>query len=80
MAEVMIEVRSPFQKMILDVLWQFDTLEQCLEFRDSLPNQAQKDICTAMIMMLAYAYIDQEITTEEDCAEASAVIAAVSRS
>ena len=68
MAEISIEVRSPFQKMILDVLWQFDTLEQCLAFRDSLPNQAQKDICTAMIMMMAYAYIDQEINSEADCA------------
>ena len=67
MAEVTIEVRSPFQKMILDVLWQFDTLEQCLAFRDSLPNKPQQDICTAMIMMMAYAYIDQEIQTEADC-------------
>lgn len=80
MAEVTIEVRSPFQRMILDVLWQFDTLEQCLAFRDSLPNQQQQDICTAMILMLAYEYIDQEITTEADCAEANTIIRAIAHS
>lgn len=74
MAEVTIEVRSPFQKMILDILWQMDTYEQCLAFRDSLPNQAQQDICTVMILMLAYAHIDQEIETEADCAIARDII------
>lgn len=67
MAEISIEVRSPFQKMILDTLAEFESLEQCLAFRDSLPNTQQQDICTAMIMMMAYAYIDQEIQTEADC-------------
>ena len=67
MAEITIEVRSPFQRMILDTLAEFESLEQCLAFRDSLPNRQQKDICTAMIMMMAYAYIDQEIETEADC-------------
>ncbi len=67
MAEITIEVRSPFQRMILDTLAEFESYEQCLRFRDSLPNQQQRDICTAMIMMMAYAYIDQEIQTEEDC-------------
>ena len=74
MAEVSIEVRSPFQRMILDVLWQFDTLEQCLAFRDSLPNQQQKDICTVMIHMLALEYIDQQIQTEADCETARDLI------
>ena len=64
---VNIEVRSPFQAILLDVLWQFDTLEQCLQFRDSLPNSQQQAICTALIMMLAYEYIDQQIETEADC-------------
>lgn len=67
MAEVKIEVRSPFQKILLDTLAEFESYEQCLAFRDSLPNQQQRDICTAMIMMMAYAYIDQEIQTEADC-------------
>lgn len=74
MAEVKIEVRSPFQKMILDVLWQMDSYEQCLAFRDSLPNQAQQDICTAMILMLVYAHIDQQIETEADCETARDLI------
>ena len=80
MAEVTIEVRSPFQRMILDVLWQFDTLEQCLAFRDSLPNQQQKDICDVMIRMLAYEYIDLHTQTEADCAEARAIIASIGSS
>ena len=75
---VTIEVRSPFQRMILDTLAEFETYEQCLRFRDSLPNTQQKDICTAMIMMLAYAYIDQDIQTEEDCAIARDIIASIS--
>ena len=71
MDEITIEVRSPFQKMILDVLWQMDTYDQCLQFRDSLPNQQQRDICTAMIDMLIAATFDQTIQTESDCATAS---------
>lgn len=67
MAEITIECRSPFQRMILDTLWQFDTYEQCLKFRDSLPNQAQRDICTAMLDMLVAAQFDQYVQTEEDC-------------
>lgn len=74
MTEITVEVRSPFQKMLLDVLWQFDTMEQCLAFRDSLPNAAQQQICTAMIMMLAYEYIDQQTLTEEDCATARDIL------
>lgn len=74
MAEISIEVRSPFQRMILDVLWQMDTLEQCLAFRDSLPNTAQQDICTVMIHMLALEYIDQQIQTEADCETARDLI------
>ena len=71
MDEITIEVRIPFQKMILDVLWQMDTYDQCLQFRDSLPNQQQRDICTAMIDMLIAATFDQTIQTESDCATAS---------
>ncbi len=67
MAEITIEVRSPFQKILLDTLAEFESYEQCLAFRDSLATQQQRDICTAMIMMMAYAYIDQEIQTEADC-------------
>lgn len=67
MAEITIEVRSPFQKVILDVLWQMDTYEQCLQFRDSLPNQQQRDICTAMIDMLIAATFDETINSEADC-------------
>jgi hypothetical protein len=73
-ADIQIEVRSPFQKMILDTLWQFDTMEQCLAFRDSLPNTAQQQICTAMIMMLAYEYIDQQTLTEADCETARDIL------
>ena len=67
MAEITIECRSPFQRMILDTLWQFDTYEQCLAFRDSLPNTQQRDICTAMIDMLIAALFDSSIETEADC-------------
>lgn len=74
MAEISIEVRSPFQRMILDTLAEFQSLDQCLAFRDSLPNQQQQDICTAMIMMMAYAYIDQEIDSEADCAIARDIL------
>jgi hypothetical protein len=74
MSEITVEVRSPFQRMILDVLWQFDTYEQCLYFRDTLPNQAQRDICTAMIDMLLAAVWDTNITTEADCAQARSVL------
>jgi hypothetical protein len=74
MDQINIEVRSPFQKMILDILWQFDTLEQCLQFRDSLPNQAQQEICTAMINLLIAAVLDRQIQTEADCATARDLI------
>jgi hypothetical protein len=67
MTEINIEVRSPFQRMLLDTLWQFDSYEQCLQFRDSLPNQQQRDICTAMIDMLIAATFDATIHSEEDC-------------
>lgn len=74
MSEITVEVRSPFQRMILDVLWQFDTYEQCLAFRDSLATAQQQDICTAMIDMLLAAVWDTNITTEADCAEARSVL------
>ena len=80
MADLKIQVRSPFQKALLEVLWQMDTLEQCLAFRNSLPNQQQRDICTAMIMLLAVEHIDQQITTEEDCEQARAIILAIAGS
>ena len=63
-----IEIRSPFQRMILDTLWQFDTMEQCLQFRDSLPNTQQQQICTNMIELMIAAVIDQQVQTEDDCA------------
>lgn len=75
MADIQIEVRSPFQRMILDTLWQFDTMEQCLRFRDSLPNQPQRDICTAMILMLAYEWIDTQVQTDQDCDQARQILA-----
>lgn len=78
MAELNIEVRSPFQKMILDVIWQCETQEQVMAFRNSLPNQQQRDICDVMIRMLAYEYIDLHTQTEADCALARTVIASVS--
>ena len=62
-----IEIRSPFQRMILDTLWQFDTMEQCLQFRDSLPNTQQQQICTNMIELMIAAVIDQQVQTEDDC-------------
>ena len=74
MAEIKIEVRSPFQRMILDTLAEFESYEQCLAFRDSLPNPQQQAICTVMIMMMAYAYIDQEIETEADCETARDIL------
>ncbi len=67
MTEITVEVRSPFQKMLLDTLWQFDTYDQCLQFRDSLPNQQQRDICTNMIELLIAATFDVTVQTEEDC-------------
>lgn len=80
MDEIKIQVKSQFQKMLLEVLWKMDTLEQCLAFRDSLPNQQQRNICDTMILLLAIEYIDQQITTEADCAEARAIIHAVAHS
>ncbi len=77
MAEITIEVRSPFQRMILDTLWQFDTFEQCLAFRDSLPTQQQRDICGAMIDMLIAALFDQSIQTEADCETARDILSRV---
>jgi hypothetical protein len=74
MTEITVEVRSPFQRMLLDVLWQFDSYEQCLQFRDSLPNPAQQAICTAMIDMLLAAVFDQQINTEADCATARNIL------
>ena len=74
MSEIKIEVRSPFQKMLLDVLWQMPSYEQCLAFRDSLPNQQQRDICTAMIDMLIAATFDETVQTEEDCETARDLI------
>ena len=65
-----IEIRSPFQRMLLDTLWQFDTMEQCLRFRDSLPNTQQQEICTNMIELMIAAVIDQQVQTEDDCATA----------
>ncbi len=67
MVDITVEVRSPFQRMLLDTLWQFDSYEQCLQFRDSLPNQAQRDICTAMLAMMVAATFDATIQTEADC-------------
>ena len=77
MRDITIQVRSPFQKAILEVLWSMDTLEQVLAFRDSLPNPQQRAICTAMIELLAVEYIDQQITQAEDCDQARAVIAQI---
>ncbi len=74
MTEINIEVRSPFQRMLLDTLWQFETYEQCLQFRDSLPNQQQREICTAMLDMLIAATFDATIQTEEDCEAARALL------
>jgi hypothetical protein len=74
MAEITIEVRSSFQRMLLDTLWQFERYEDCLRFRDSLPNQAQRDICTAMIDMLIAATFDSTVATEEDCETARAIL------
>lgn len=78
MAELNIQVRSPFQKMILDVLWSCDTEQQVMVFRNSLPNDQQRAICDVMIRMLAYEYIDLHTQTEADCALARTVIASVS--
>ncbi len=69
-----VEVRSPFQSMILDVLWQFDTVEQCQQFRDSLPNQQQREICDAMMMMLIAAVWDVHVDKDTECEEANRVI------
>ena len=74
MKDITIQVRSSFQKALLEVLWGMDTLEQCWAFRDSLPNAQQRAICTAMIQLLAVEYIDQQIETEADCAEAQAIL------
>ncbi len=68
MAEITIEVRSPFQRMLLDTLWQFDTYEQCLKFRDTLPTQQQREICDNMIQLMIAAVIDQQVDSEADCA------------
>lgn len=67
MNEITVEVRSPFQRMILDVLWQFDTIEQCWQFRDTLPNAQQRAICTNMIELMIAAVFDQTIRSEADC-------------
>lgn len=77
MRDITVEVRSPFQRMLLDVLWQMDSYEQCLAFRDSLPNAQQRDICTAMIDMLIAATFDETVQREEDCDAARAVISSV---
>ncbi len=74
MTEINIEVRSPFQRMLLDTLWQFETYEQCLQFRDSLPNQQQREICTAMLDMLIAATFDVTVSKEEDCEAARALL------
>ncbi len=74
MAEMNIEVRSPFQRMLLDVLWEMNSYEDCLAFRDSLPNQAQQDICTAMINMLIAATFDNVIQEEADCETARTIL------
>ncbi len=74
MTEITVEVRSPFQKMLLDTLWQFDTYDQCLQFRDSLPNQQQRDICTNMIELLIAATFDVTVSKEEDCEAARALL------
>ena len=74
MKDITIQVRSSFQKALLEVLWSMDTLEQCWAFRDTLPNQQQRDICTAMIQLLAVEYIDQQVETEADCAEAQSIL------
>jgi len=74
MDELTIQVRSPFQKALLEVLWNLDTVEQCWAFRDSLPNPQQRDICTAMIMLLSIEYLDKQINTEADCEQARDII------
>ena len=74
MADINIECRSPFQRMILDVIWQCETQEQVMAFRNSLPNTQQRDICDVMIRMLAYEYIDLHTQTEADCETARDIL------
>ncbi len=66
MQEIYIQNITPFQKMILDTIWQMETPEQVQAFRNSLPEN-QQQICDAMIYMLIAEIIDQNTTTEEDC-------------
>jgi hypothetical protein len=65
---------TPFQKMLCDVIWQCETQDQVLAFRNSLPNAQQRDICDVMIRAIMYEYIDQHIQTEADCAEAQTIL------
>ena len=66
MQGIQIENVTPFQRMILDTIWQMETPEQVRAFRDSLPR-TQQQICDAMIYMLIAEIIDQNTTTEDDC-------------
>ena len=66
MQDIRIENVTPFQRMILETIWQMDTPEQVRAFRNSLP-ETQQQICDAMIYMLIAEIIDQNTNTEDDC-------------
>lgn len=70
---ITLEGLSPLQKAICETLWSFETMEQVVSFRNSLPKQ-QRQLCDQMLFMITLATIDEEITTSEDCEQARKVL------
>ena len=53
------------QRALADVVWAMDSIESVLAFRNTLRGQQQRDLDT-VLMMLAWAVIDQTVEDSED--------------